>query len=160
MEKIYVSFKKPKTVKEFITEFFTKNQYTVSTLKSTTTYKNIECTEIQCKPYKYRSFDDFYKIIKTYYPSYTRKKLMLKLLETKIKYNNTYYHFFPVKCSEIDNYTFLYMSENGTMKPKTWYNMNINSAWNDHSTKATNTWKELFELVGVYNVEDYGKYIH
>lgn len=160
MEKIYVNFKKPKTVKEFITEFFTKNQYTVSTLKSTTTYKNIECTEIQCKPYKYRSFDDFYKIIKTYYPSYTRKKLILRLLETKIKCNNKYYYFFPVTCSDIDNYTFIFSSKNDPMCHKRWYKLNINSTWNNHSTKATNTWKELFELAGVYNVEDYGKYIY
>lgn len=157
MEKIYVNFKKPKTIKKFIELFFIKVPYH-NALKSSTTYSDENCTIIQCNRYKYRSFDDFYKIIKTYYPSYTKKKLMIKLLKTNIIYKNITYKFFPVRCYDIDNMTFLYMAKNKS-ELKEWYKENISKCWSEHSN-ATKSWKELFELAGVYNAEDYGKYIH
>ena len=85
MKKIYVGFKRPKTVAEFITKLFDNKQIYGEYYSSVTTFYDKECINIQCYKNKYRSFDDVYLIIKTYYPSYNRSKLMKVLITLTFK---------------------------------------------------------------------------
>lgn len=83
---LYVKFKKPRTVKEFLNKFYQENPYNSYILMASETYSDKECTKLQCVENKLRSYDDLFELIKTYYPSYTRKKLTLLLI--KSNFNN------------------------------------------------------------------------
>lgn len=75
-QKLYVNFKKPKTIKEFLIKFYTTNINHFNGLPmASETYKNIECTRIHCDYGRLRSFDDLYDLIKTYYPTTNYKQL-------------------------------------------------------------------------------------
>jgi hypothetical protein len=117
---IYVNFKRPRSVKEFITLLY--SYHNGSYLTSVETYSNKECTVIQCKKGKYRSIDEILEILQTYYPSLSIKKLIKSLYDTKIMRNedNKEYTFHSIYCSQIVKTTTLFtsFSSNGSSENK------------------------------------------
>lgn len=80
---IYAKLEKPRTLRQLLEQFFTINNG--SYVCNVATYKDKECTTLQCYQGKYRSFDDVLTFAKTYFPSTTPKKLLSTLLTLKIK---------------------------------------------------------------------------
>lgn len=156
MEKIYVDFERPARAKEFVKKLFTYKEYGRSKRSCIATYHDKECRVQQCNEGKYRTFTDFHKIIKTYYPTYTKKMTMNLLLDSEITYENTTYKFFPVWCSIIKNHTFEFRNIM-TSEHKYWYRDNIDRHWNRKSPYTKLTWNKLFNLVGIKNLKDYEK---
>lgn len=70
--KIYVEFKAPATLEEFLEKFFSyspaghPNPY-----RANATFLDEECTKMQCLPGKSRSIQDMYDLVTTYYPDTT-----------------------------------------------------------------------------------------
>lgn len=153
MDKIYVKFKKPRTVKKFLALLF--SYYNYDRFKSIATYKDLGCKEIQCDVNKYRSIDDLYNIVKTYYPSITKNKLLHHLLCLRIKYNyGCYRYFYPVFCSDINKYTCMFY-----IKINKFNNIkNIYYKYNNKSLSSI-SWLELYNKLGINSQKDLNKYL-
>ena len=84
--KLYVTFKKPKTVIEFLKQFYNNNVISYNAVKAYphSTYYDKRCTLLQSRHTR-RSFDDLFSLITTYYPSISEKKLLHYLLILKIE---------------------------------------------------------------------------
>jgi hypothetical protein len=94
--KLYVKIKRRTKVKDFIADLFTygiskdaiKDRVILKVMVPS--YYDKKLTKEQCGIVSYRSFDDLLLIVKTYYPSYTAKKL-IKLLFSFNIYERTFY---------------------------------------------------------------------
>jgi hypothetical protein len=78
--KLYVKFKKPRSVREFLLKFFTAHTLHQTHYTGGATWNNQECTNLQCDTNKWRSFDDVYYLVRTYFPTITPKRLIHELL--------------------------------------------------------------------------------
>ncbi len=85
MSKIYV--KKHKKKGEKVEDFF--NRLYNDSYGSIETFHNYECNITQCNIGKNRSFSDIHKLIKTYYPKITHKKLIKIIYDYCITNGNT-----------------------------------------------------------------------
>ena len=146
---IYVKFaeeSKPKTVREFLNKFFSsyKEQY----LRNVKTYSNKECTILQCDSDKYRSFDDIFELVKTYYPTVSIGTIFKILLTLKPKHNDIVYNLFMMSCSDIKKINCLYVKFQGD-KVKNYKEIIQNTSYDSNYT-----YKELFDMIGVKNQED------
>src|SRR5882757_5488634 len=97
---IYTKFGRQKTIRQFIKKFF-DNGVGTSSRTNVTTFHDKECNLIQCYPGKYRSFEDIFECIQTYYPSITIQKLMHILLTTTFKYKDNILYLHMGSCSTI-----------------------------------------------------------
>ena len=146
---IYVKFaeeSKPKTVREFLNKFFSsyKEQY----LRNVETYLDKECTVLQCKANKYRSFDDIFELVKTYYPTVSIGTIFKILLTLKPKHNDIVYNLFMMSCSGIKKINCLYVKFQGNNVKN--YKEIISNTTYDSNYK----YEELFNMIGVKNQED------
>lgn len=90
--KIYVKFKKPDTLKEFLYKFFdTLNK------NSAQTFSDVECKVPQCDAGRRRSFDDLYDIVTTYFPEATIEEILKELILLKPAL-----YFYPYVCGTIN----------------------------------------------------------
>jgi hypothetical protein len=143
---IYVKFaeeSKPKTVREFLHKFFSscKDQY----LRNVTTYSDKECKILQCKANKYRSFDDIFELVKTYYPTVSIGTIFRILLTLNPKHDGTVYNLYMMSCSKIQKINCLYVKFQAD-KVKNYDNI-INQPLYD----SNYTYEELFDMIGVKN---------
>jgi hypothetical protein len=151
---IYVKFaekEKPKTVREFLHKFF--SCYGADYLKNVTTYRNKECTHIQCEAGKYRSFDDVFELVKTYYPTVSIGrifKIMLTLNPTTT-YSNSKFRLHMMSCAGINKINCLYVTFSSDKS------RNYNNIITQSQYKSKVTYKELFKMIGVNNQEDLNK---
>jgi hypothetical protein len=148
-DKIYVSFKAPPTIGEFIKLFFSVNHGNTSLNKNVETFFDEKCTLQQCKEYKMRSFDDMMVIINTYYPGTTPKQLMHELLVTDVKADDggeLYFHMGD--CPDIERIRCYYSWTWATKSP--WELSKYNSKW---------SWSELLAMLGIKNLEDMYEYV-
>ena len=146
---IYVKFaeeSKPKTVREFLHKFFSSHRE--SYLRNIETYSDKECTILQCKANKYRSFDDIFELVKTYYPTVNVGTIFRILLTLKPKHNDIVYNLFMMSCDGIKKINCLYVKFKGD-KVK-----NYNEIIHNTSYDSNYTYKELFDMIGVKNQED------
>ena len=146
---IYVKFaeeSKPKTVREFLHKFFSsyKEQY----LRNVKTYSNKECTILQCNADKYRSFDDIFELVKTYYPTVSIGTIFKILLTLKPKHNDIVYNLFMMSCKDIKKINCLYVKFQGNNVKN--YKEIISNTTYDSNYK----YEELFNMIGVKNQED------
>lgn len=146
---IYVKFaeeNKPKTVREFLHKFFSsyKEQY----LRNVKTYSNKECTILQCDSDKYRSFDDIFELVKTYYPTVSIGTIFKILLTLKPKHNDIVYNLFMMNCSGIKKINCLYVKFKGDKVE------NYKEIISNNTYDSNYTYKELFDMIGVKNQED------
>jgi len=107
---IYVKFaeeKKPKSIKEFLTKFYTNRTCSHNGQAiSDVTYFNKNCNIVQSSHIR-RSFDDLLELIQTYYPSTTPKILMSNLLKLKL---NKYSYIMLTNCSGMKRIRISYFS--------------------------------------------------
>lgn len=103
---IYVKFKKPETLPEFLILLFSHPGYNY--LRNVTTYHDEECTKIQCKAGKNRSIDDVLEIVNTYYPDVKIEELCKVLFNLKIERDNTKYTLYGLKCGTINRSVLLF----------------------------------------------------
>ena len=146
---IYVKFaeeNKPKTVREFLHKFFSsyKEQY----LRNVKTYSDKECTILQCNSDKYRSFDDIFELVKTYYPTVSIGTIFKILLTLKPEHNQSTYNLFMMSCSDIKKINCLYVKFKGDKVT------NYSDIIQNVSYDSNYTYKELFDMIGVKNQED------
>ena len=146
---IYVKFaeeSKPKTVREFLNKFFSscKEGY----IRNVETYLDKECTVLQCKADKYRSFDDIFELVKTYYPTVSIGTIFRILLTLKPKHDDIVYNLFMMSCSGIKKINCLYVKFKGD-KVKNYKDIIQNTSYDSNYT-----YKELFDMIGVKNQED------
>ncbi len=151
MKPIYVKFKRPRSVREFLIQLYSRDSN--SPLPScVTTYHNKECTNVQCSK-NWRSYDDIYALIHTYYPSITHKQLIHNLLV--FSWEKTIYkggkeektiHMFP------------HFGYCGGMSRLRWMPFNYASIYYFCTTK-TYSWQELFAKLNVDSMESAQIYI-
>ena len=111
---IYVKFaeeNKPKTVREFLNKFFSSHKENY--IRNVETYSDKECTILQCKADKYRSFDDIFELVKTYYPIVSIGTIFKILLTLKPEHNQSTYNLFMMSCSGIKKINCLYVKFKG-----------------------------------------------
>lgn len=152
---IYVKFSPPKTIKEFLEEFY--DAINSWNLISVATYKDKECTELQCAAGRSRSFDDMYELITTYYPETTRKDLVHELLTFRITRPNGYFYFANSYCYEIKRPVIGYYFQFIKFGP-----LSIEGYGGYLSTgkqKAEHSWKELFAMVDIKTKKQLFEYI-
>ncbi len=82
--KIHVKFEKPETPREFLKQFFSYPRGS-SQMTNVATYKDKNCTVLQCEQDKWRSFDDVLRCVKTYFPEVDEKELVTILLTLDIR---------------------------------------------------------------------------
>lgn len=158
MKKIYVKFKRPKTVKEFIVKLY--KIYDGSWLdiyRSVATYHDVECTKLQCESNTRRSIDDAYAIVKTYYPSITKTKLLKHLLCIEMTNDEgDIYNFRPFFCPDINHFVFHFGER--TIKP---YRDIIKSykEFNKYSLSSI-SWLELYNKIGIKSQLDLINFIN
>lgn len=148
---LYVKFameKRPETVRLFLKEFYSrhKDPYTAY---AHNTYSDSACNELHCDK-AYRSFDDLYELVKTYYSSITLKQMVNILLTTKITLQGdvlAYPHL--AVCSNMNKIRFIPYRQI-SCEPE-YINLKMKeSEW---------TWSELLNLVGIKNKKDLEEYI-
>lgn len=137
MNKLYVKFKKPRNILDFIKLFYSINR-NKETLNAQPTYLDKECNNLHCNLY-YRSFDDIFTLVKTYYPSTTEKILMNILLKYRVNHGNRILimHFGICRGTEILRvipYMSKYMG---------------NSVSKEIPKNSKYSWSILFKLIGI-----------
>lgn len=146
---IYVEFDKPSTIKEFLRKFFSGGDQWVRT--GVATYYDEDCYSEHCDTDRYRSFDDIYDCVKTYFPSVTRKRVMheLLLLEFQSGYKKTDVQRLKMStCSDIERVvTYYYMSNN------IYYPYDAEQYDSDYS------WQDLLKLLGITNQKTLDDYV-
>lgn len=104
---IYVKFKRQRSVKEFLTLFYS-NLNNSNLLTSVETYSDADCTILQCGKNKYRSIDDVLELVQTYYSSFTIKNLAKLLHNMIIIKDDKEYKFYSLYCGNINKTTTLF----------------------------------------------------
>ncbi len=144
---IYVKFKKPNTVKEFLYTFFTSDRVGYGTY----TYHDEACTSIQCYNDKMRSFDDIYDMVKTYFPKATRRRVIHEILTLDYKFlDDRFLVPFLSHCSTMQKIRITY---------QTLPYISISPPFNLDPYKSTHSWTELLSLIGVKNQRDLIVYV-
>lgn len=131
------------------------NYYNISS-KQSTYYKfivnNVEHYLLQCSRNKYRSYDDIYEIIKTYFPDITDEILIKKLLllnydKINSKCNLGFHH-----CSDIDRIR-VFCNINGDNK-NTYMTM-ISSK----KLSSKYSWEELLNMININSFRDFENFL-
>lgn len=107
MDKLYIKAGRQPTISQFLSEVFSYNKEPYMT--SVETYYDEECLKIQCKAGKYRSFNEIFILVKTYYKSITVVKLAKLLLEMEIKIDDRVYYRYILYCDNIQKPVILFV---------------------------------------------------
>lgn len=150
---IYIKFKRPRTVKEFLNMFYQKDRYDSHKLVASETYKDKECTILQCDKNRIRSYDDLYELVKTYYPSYNRKKLTLLLV--KSDFNNNIIGGYFGSCADMLKIRYIPIIRKGSYSEVLMDNYFEICETSKYRSKYS--WKELFSKVGINSQKDFNK---
>lgn len=144
---IYLKIEKPETISELLIALFqhSEGHYYVGT----TTYSDEKCEVIQCENGKWRSFDDVYEIINTYFPGTDEKEIMHQILTTDFKRRITLYYPYFVFCSKIQKSTMI-------LYPHIYSN---STQFTYKKVDSKYCWGELFELLGIRTNDDKNNYI-
>lgn len=149
MKKIYINFKKPNTIDKLLKLIYSKPAHP-TTLYSINTYYDKDCKQLQCSK-GWRSFDDLYCIVKTYFPSTTEKILMIRLLKYRHSVNNTIYKMHFGHCDgagilRVMPYDIKYKANHYCITHEIMKNSNY-------------TWVQLFELLNLHDSDDVKEYL-
>ena len=106
MDKLYIKAGRQPTISQFLLEVFSYHKDSYMT--SVETYYDEECLKIQCKAGKYRSFNEIFILVKTYYKSITVVKLAKLLLEMEFKTDNIMYYRYILCCDNIQKPVILF----------------------------------------------------
>lgn len=107
MDKLYVKQSKKRGEKpsDFLERLYDNIDYGIKT------YEDVECSAVSCTSNsKHRSFNDLYRVFKTYYPKISQKKVM-EMLYKKACFDNEF-HF--ILCPHIERVVFYNSDWDGT----------------------------------------------
>jgi hypothetical protein len=145
--KIYTKFGLQSTINDFIKELF--SSWNGNYMLNVETYSDPDCTQIQCYKNKYRSFDDVFDCINTYYPDTPPEKVMHELLVADIKKPDEEQMYLHIgTCSGIQRIRMLYVKKSNRS-----YGLDLNkynSKW---------SWRELFDKLELKTAEQIKEYI-
>lgn len=144
---IYTKFGKQDTIYKFIQKLYSDISRG-SEAHALPTYKDEGCFELQCLGGKYRSFDDLFDCVRTYYPHVTPEYLMHILLTVNIKSDKRPLYLFMSNCSGIDRIRIYYYYEEKYTKIDCY---KYNSKW---------SWIELLAMLGLNTINDIKKYVN
>lgn len=144
---IYVKFKKPRTINEFLILFYTRREGSGQAYAAYTYYDK-NCHREQCNKIR-RSFDDLLELVQTYYPSTTPKILISRLLKLKL---NNYKYICLTNCSGMSKIRISYFIYAD-------YASNYNKAVSIDKLKSKYSWKDLLDKIGITNEKQYQDYI-
>lgn len=154
---IYVKFaeeKKPKSIKEFLTKFF--SHHNEQMFQNVETFHDKECTKIQCYRNKTRSFDEVLNLVQTYYKTATPKKVFKTLLDLVITDDEgRNYYLYMMTCSGISRINLLYYRNRSANAQTSYVHICSNPKYN-----SIYDWKELFTMIGINSNESLTKYIN
>lgn len=136
---IYVKFKKPDTVKEFLALFY---QLSTNRYYSVETFFDEECAKTQCNYGRNRSFDDLFEIVNTYF-SVSVEELLHELLTMGIENRNPYIF----TCFDIQKDVF---AISGSIYENT---------FSYEGLKSKYKWKEILPLIGINTYGDLCRYV-
>ncbi len=144
---LYVKFKKPRTIKEFLIEFYKNTDYGCGT--AGVTYFDVECTKIHCSK-SYRSFDDLLELVQTYYPSTTPKRMIYHLITLKILNPKTNRMFVPHLgvCAGM-----------GRIRYIPYPDWNCSSYLTKQMGQSKYTWKELLSLLNIKDIRELKEFV-
>lgn len=151
MENIYTKFGKKDSIQEFIFNLFNhRDGYHFFSIE---TYSDKDCKIIQCHKNTYRSIDDLYKIINTYY-NINYRELLHYLLMTRISIIDTIKYPQFIFCSDTDLFTMCF----GGML------LDLDSLEEDHKyyniySISSISWYKLFLELGIKTQEDLDNYL-
>ena len=143
--KIYVQFKKPKTVRAFLKSFFLGGN---TMYYSVITYEDKECKRQQCGPNRMRSFDDIFDCVKTYFPAVSEKRVLHELLTAGYSNGGHPLEVALTTCSTMNKIRVVYYP--GVPKCHFEHSRMVNSRYN---------WKQLLGLLEIKNQQDLEKYV-
>ena len=141
--KIYVSFRRPRTVKEFLIMFYQLNSasFVDGSGRAVQTYRDKNCKVIQCGLGRLRSPQDIYDCVRTYFPNVRLDTVFSTLLKLKTKDGRFIY---PSYCWDI-------------RRPVTSW-----GTYKNHDMPQYNGaygWKTILNALGINNKIEYHKYI-
>lgn len=148
---IYLKFKTPpKTIKAVLRKLFShKVGQFQPYFKSTITYSDPECTQIECKADKYRSVDDIVDIVHTYFPDATEKEIFNTLIRYRVRYKGRNHRIRLVNCNDIKRPTvFFYDNEPIVAKPFEARHL-VNSRYKN--------WKTVCKIAGIKSKKELDK---
>jgi len=148
---IYVKFKPPKLISEFIKLLYNchTDVYGPKRAKAQKTYKNPECTELQCRDNSFRSFYDLLEIINTYYPYCTAEKLFRILFKVKLYYkeNKDQRMYFRMwHCEQMQKIRITFTEEGPFAQKKDFYD--------SKKGKDNYNWPDLLLTLNINNKEE------
>lgn len=156
MKKLYVKFKKPRTIQQFLYLFYTNKQRNqnlgspyANKLNAGVIYSDEKCNNTyEGKIFIRRSFDDLFKLVKTYYPSTTKAIMFKHLLKFNPEIKGMKYYPFIGYCS--GSRIIKYLPHNNIFVTPC-----LKSKYD-----CENTWAELCEMSGIEpTYESLRKYI-
>ena len=144
---IYLKINKPDTIQEVLLKLFSRGTYWH---KGAQTFHDEACTQTQCEPDKWRSFDDVFEIVNTYFPKKNVKDIIQQLLVLPLKNNsNNNLYFYPTFCNTINMCTAMFY-------PEIVKDIRI---FTEVKGIGKYAWGELLELLGITNDEELKNYI-
>lgn len=107
---IYLKLKsKPKRLNTLLRKLF--NDCSHGFFGTVETFKDEDCTELQCRAGKFRSFDDVFEVAKTYFPQTTEKKVVETLFKLKFTYEGNRVKIFIANCHDIKKPTLAFSGQ-------------------------------------------------
>lgn len=144
--------KDPKDLSELIKTLFSySNPHDTSYIKNVCTYFDKDCIKLQCYSGRNRSFEDILEIVNTYFKDKYSITDIFKELILPIKKNNKIYSPYLISCSDIRRIVIYYYNNNRSIRDI--YLTSSNIRYN-----SNNSWKELFKMIGINNIEDCKNY--
>lgn len=143
--KLYVKFKKTRSVREFLLKFFVAHTSSPTYYTGGATWYNPECTQLQCDINKWRSFDDVYYLVRTYFPTVTPKKLIHELLVLYLN-DTTKRYILMGACGGMGRIRIIYYNT-----PRTGYDTNKYS--------SVYSWPELLAMLDIKKQADLQAYL-
>lgn len=140
--KIYVNFKKPKTLREFFTKFYQWNRIIGDWQrgKAVSTFFDKKCTQLQCSMGRSRSSIDLYDITTTYFPKATLNDMMDALLTSCPKN----YFWYPSWCCTVRRHVMSYLTH---------------ANWQEFPRKSVDmSWGTLLRNLGIANKQQMNDY--
>lgn len=131
------------TIREVLLELYSHTSYGDGK-KSVATYTDKECTTLQCYKDKYRSFDETLELVHTYLPNAEIKDIIHELIVLHLD-KPLYLYFYY--CNDINMSTCHYYTD----RPS-----GVIPESHGHSKYS---WKDIFELVGIDDMDEYKSYI-
>lgn len=151
---LYVKFaeeKKPRTIHEFLIKYYTNKTDTspyASQVHANYTFLDKECTKLHSGHMR-RSFDDLHEIVQTYFPRATPKMVFKRLLKLN---HPDFKELILTNCDGMMRIRISLYRE-GQNRPSTYASANSVGKY-----KSKYSWKDLFEMVGITNQDEFEKY--